>query len=144
MRLLSYGLPSPLSVEYQWRVGESGMKGNWMVYAGRALALSWAGFWLWFGVASGIGEKEGVANFVIHTLVPGGIGMLTVLIAWRWTGVGGALLVAEGLFIMLAMAFGRLIPNSVPRAALLLTILALPPFVAGLLLMSSGWRVRTA
>src|ERR1051326_2579119 len=108
MRLLSYGLPRPLRVEYEWRVGESGMKGNWMLYAGRALALSWAGFWLWFGIASGIGEKEGIFNLIRHVLMPGGIGMLTALLAWRWARAGGALLAVEGLLIMVAMASGWL------------------------------------
>lgn len=115
------------------------MRVHWMLYAGRALALCWAGFWLWFGIASGIGEKEGIVNLIIHVLMPGGIGMLTALAAWRWARSGGALLAVEGLLIMLAMAIGAL-----HARILLFLILALPPFVAGLMILRGGWRRRTA
>jgi len=69
------------------------MQGNWMIYAARTLAVVWAVFWLWFGIASGIGEQEGFTNALVHIIVPGGIAILTALAAWRWPMTGGILLV---------------------------------------------------
>ena len=40
-------------------------------YAARALSLLWGAFWLFFGVASGIGEKGSAAEILISCCVSG-------------------------------------------------------------------------
>ena len=114
------------------------MKPNWTIYAARAIAIAWAGFWMWFGIASGIGEKEGVVNLLVHITMPGAIAMVTALAAWRWPVHGGSLLVAEGLLVGLAMAAGVLHPPNLNMAMFLVGAVALPPIVAGLLFLGGG------
>jgi hypothetical protein len=68
-------------------------------------------FWLWFGIGSAYVERAGPVNWLIHILVPGGIFILSTLVAWRWPGIGGTLLVLEGIaalgFIVRAFLQGK-------------------------------------
>ena len=56
-------------------------------------------FWLWFEIGSAYVERAGPFNWLMHTSVPGGtfILSLSTLVAWRWEGIGGALLALEGI-----------------------------------------------
>ena len=106
----------------------------WMRSIARGLALLWAGWWTFFGLASGIGEKAGLLGVLIHTTVPGLIFLITVLIAWRWEPVGGILLILEGLW---AIFFFK--QRSLAAFFFMLGTITLPPLSAGFLLLIS-WR----
>ncbi len=99
-----------------------------------ALALGWAGFWTWFGLASGIGERLTPLGVLIHALVPGGLFLASVAVAWRWGKPGAYLLLLEGLLIAIVYPLlfpARFLPFVLPT-------MALPPLVAGILLLSQG------
>ncbi len=92
-------------------------------------------FWLWFGIASAVAERLGALNSIGHIIVPGGILVVTALVAWRWPIVGAALLIAEGLFVAIAypLTFGRRFPLF--TTVMVWLTMALPPLVAGVLLL---------
>lgn len=98
----------------------------------RALALLWAGFWMFFFVAE---------SWVWHTPVLvalpwGGVGLLFVLlalVAWHWELTGGLLLVVAGLSSGVVYAIWA--PPQLPVASRVLTTIAFsgPPLAAGIL-----------
>jgi len=112
-----------------------------LFYSARVLALLWAAFWTWFGFASGIAEGLPPRGVLIHTAVPGLFFALLVVVAWRWQTPGGILLVAAGLFVGVAypILFRRM-----PLLTIVLTLLtmAVPPLVAGILLLVEGWSSK--
>jgi len=113
-----------------------------LFYSARVLAVSWALFWIWFGLASGIAEGLPPRGVLIHTAVPGLFFALLVVVAWRWKTPGGILLVLASLFVFVAYPtlFRRL-----PPLVIFLTLLtmAVPPLVAGILLLLDGWLSKT-
>lgn len=111
----------------------------WAHWTARILSLVWAGFWTWFGLASGIYEKGKPLEILLHTAVPGLVFLVSALIAWRWQAVGGVLLLLEGLVI----AVGYLLMVQHSRFSLLTRIqvdlmLALPPLVSGILFLAAS------
>jgi hypothetical protein len=90
-------------------------------------------FWLWFGIASAAGEKLGPMNWVAHLAVPGGVLLLSAVLAWRWGRAGGALLVLEGLIV--AVGYPIMVAGRFPLStvALVLLTMALPPLASGVL-----------
>ncbi len=112
---------------------------RWLQTIARLVALLWAGWWVFFGVASGIGEGLDPLGVVIHTAVPGLIFLALAILAWLRAGVGGALLVITGLLILVIypiMAHGSL---SLVTILITVALLALPPLVAGALCLAC-WR----
>ncbi|MBK7177449.1 MAG: hypothetical protein IPH82_09720 [Chloroflexi bacterium] len=108
-------------------------------YIARIIALVWAGWWVFFGLASGIGEGLDPIGVVIHTAVPGLIFLVLAIIAWLRQDIGGALLVLAGLVIMVIyplMARGSL---SISTILVTMSMLALPPLIAGGLCLAC-WR----
>ena len=107
---------------------------NGLLWAGRVVLVAWGGFWIWFNVASGIGEipELGVTTLLMHLIMPAlilGVGY----VAWRWPMEGGLSLF--GLAALFAAVFGFKI------AAILLA----PPVVAGAFLVAAtslDWRQR--
>ena len=108
------------------------MGANGSRYAARALALAWGGWWTFFGLASGSGEGLSPLGVLVHTLVPGGLFLATALLVWRWERPGAVLLLLEAL---LAAVYAGLAHR---WFMFLLLTLALPPFIAGLLLLTGG------
>ncbi len=100
---------------------------------GRLLVLVWAAFWLWFGIASSVGERESVGGTLAHILP--GLGFLIVgVLAFAWQIKAAILLVAMGL------AVGILYPLYATNMPLMTIVfmemtMALPPLVAGILLL---------
>jgi len=115
----------------------------WMRYIARALALIWAGWWVLFGVASGIEEKLNPPGILIHSAVPGLIFLASVITAWRWESVGGVILLLEGLFVCIAYptTMGKRFPLS--TIFCVLVTMALPPLIAGLLFLVSRRKSRS-
>jgi hypothetical protein len=112
---------------------------KWMRDIARILALVWAGWWTFFGLASGLGEGLDPSGVAIHIAMPGLIFLIVALIAWRWEAIGGILLGLVGLIVLIAYpatTYGRLPPATISFAVL---TMALPPLVAGMLFFE-GWR----
>ena len=123
-----------------------------MRFAARFLALLWAGWWIFFGMASGFGEEiirllkahallqnlSGlhVGPVLLHAAWPGLVFLLSVVVAWRWETIGGALLVFEGLLVLVAyplMTYRHMLPVTILFVVL---TMALPPLVAGALFLA--------
>lgn len=102
-------------------------------------------FWLWFGIGSAIVEDDGWFNWLMHILIPGGIFILSAGIAWRWERIGGVVLIVEGIiaigFLGAALTGGRSNPDAL---FLMLLTLALPPLLAGVLLLVCTKRGKSA
>ena len=100
-------------------------------------------FWLWFGIGSAYVERAGPVNWLMHILVPGGIFVLSTLVAWRWPGIGGTLLVLEGIvalgFIVRAFLWGRFTASTL---TLMCLTLGLPPLAAGILFLLNRHKSR--
>jgi hypothetical protein len=92
-------------------------------------------FWLWFGMASAIGERLGAINVVLHLLLPGGAFLLLACIAWRWRPLGATLLIVAGVAI--AVGYPLTLARRFPLTTIVFVILtmAAPPFAAGVLLL---------
>ncbi len=103
------------------------------------LAGLFTAFWLWFGIASAAVEQLGWYNWVAHILTPGGILLVTALIAWKWEAIGGTLLLVEGLVVAVGypLTFGRRFP--IATSVMMVLTLALPLLVAGIMLLVD-WR----
>jgi hypothetical protein len=113
---------------------------TWQRSTARILMIIAIVFWLWFGIGSAYVERAGPVNWLIHVLVPGGIFILSTLVAWRWPGIGGTLLVLEGVaalgFIVRAFLQGRFTASTLTLTCL---TLGLPPLAAGILFLFS-WQ----
>jgi len=116
------------------------VRGAWQRSTAWVLVIIAIVFWLWFGIGSAYVERAGPFNWLMHILVPGGIFMLTALMAWRWERIGGALFVLEGIvalgFIVRAFLWGRFTTSTL---MLMCLTLALPPLAAGILFLIC-WR----
>ena len=115
----------------------------WQRPAARVLMIIATVFWLWFGIGSAYVENAGPFNWLMHVLVPGGIFILSMLVAWRWEAIGGALLVLEGLaalgFIVRAFVRGSFTASTL---LLMCLTLGLPPLAAGILFLICWRRSR--
>jgi hypothetical protein len=107
----------------------------------RILLLLWAGWWVYFALASGLADRTAtLAQALLQTALVGLIFFGSIALAWRWEAMGGGLLVLEGLGVVIAFAVGFFRPANVSTLAFVLLTLALPPFVAGLLFLADWWR----
>lgn len=100
-------------------------------YAAKALALIWAGFWVFFALACCIGEGSSMLGIAIH----GGpfiFFLIGALIALRWDLAGGIVLLVEGL----AIAIAAPILLHGPNVSLTILMLAGPPLIAGIVLLA--------
>lgn len=115
----------------------------WQRSAARVLMIIAIVFWLWFGIGSAYVERAGPFNWLMHTPVPGGIFILSTLVAWRWEGIGGPLLALEGIaalrFIVRAFLLGSLTASTL---VLMCLTLGLPPLAAGILFLVCWQRSR--
>jgi hypothetical protein len=111
------------------------------VWGSRTLAAVWAGWWIFFGIASGIGEKLDLFGILMHTLVPGLVFGLVFLLAWKWEAAGGILLVAMGALVTVGypMMMFRNRPIRWDWYSFILLTMALPPLISGILLL---WHWR--
>jgi hypothetical protein len=115
------------------------------IWLARILALGWAGFWIWFGLAWGIHERLPWYQVVLQGSRPGLLFLAIVLIAWFWPKWGGVLLILTGF------ALAGLYPiywASLPTNTKLFgeATIALPPLVSGLIQVIQPTRAsrRTA
>lgn len=104
----------------------------------RALALSWAGFWLFFFLA----ESAAWHAPVRVALLWAGVGLLLVclaLVPGRWEMTGGLLLVVVALSAGVAYAIWP--PPQLPVVSRVLTTVVFsgPPLAAGILFLMHRW-----
>ena len=111
---------------------------KWMCYIARAVALIWAGWWIYFGVASAIFERFNLLGILIYATKPGLIFLVSAIIAWRWQVIGSIVLMLEGFLILIVypVMYRHL---SLSTIIFTLLTLALPPLTAGFLFLVS-WR----
>jgi len=104
-----------------------------MVFVARALALSWAVFWLFFFVAESWVWRTPARVFASWA----GLGLLFVILAlvsWRWEATGGLLLVVVG--VLIGVAYTIWPPPRLPLVSrVMTTVLSGPPLVAGILFL---------
>lgn len=95
----------------------------------RAVLLLWVGFWLFFAVASRVGE--GISGEGMTTLVMrGGVLLVLAAIAWFAPRVGGWLLLASGLLLCTGV-----LPFARHALVGVRLVLGVPPILAGTLLI---------
>jgi hypothetical protein len=130
--------PCILDLE-RWSIA---VKKPWMVYGARALVLLWAGFWVFFFVASVMVEPTYPRVIVVGSLVLLLFAILA-LIPWRWEAAGGLLLVVMSLLIGATYAiasasfFRRNDGSRLPLAVRAITTVVFtgPPLMAGILFL---------
>jgi hypothetical protein len=116
---------------------ETNMQTSGLRSFARILLVLWAAYWIWFAAMAGLGDQVGAGQFALQVglmaLVVGG----STLIAWRWEAPGTFLLLLEGLVAAVGypiLVFGRFPLNTI---VFVLATLAMPPLLAGLLLLLS-------
>ncbi len=103
-------------------------------YLARALALVWAGFWVFFFVAESLAWHTPVDRMTIWV----GVGLLFVVLAlvgWRWEVTGGVLLIAAGVLAALAYLIWAPRELALTTRATILIAFGVPPAVAGALFL---------
>lgn len=105
---------------------------QWERNSARAILLTWAAFWIWFGLASGLSEHLPPLGIFIHTAAPGLVFALIAAIAWRHERAAAWLLLAVAAGIL--FAYNELMGHRGTLFVLQVgSILAGPPLLAGLL-----------
>jgi hypothetical protein len=129
-----------LEGEMQKKVG--GQK-VWYRRAAAILVVIAVVFWLWFGIGSAVVMQGTAFDWFMHLMMPGGIFIISALIAWRWSRVGGVILALEGLlaliFVIRAYALGN---YDASTFILMILTLCLPPLVSGSLFVIHGWQEK--
>lgn len=111
-------------------------KPRMLLYAARILGLLWAGFWLFFGIASGVGENLQLSGIIMHILFPGLVFLGIALLAWRWPNHGVFVFLLIGAFVLIGYP---VMMHHFPLSTIIFMELtmALPPILAGILLFLS-------
>jgi hypothetical protein len=104
---------------------------KWLRYLALVLAWAWAGWWTLFGLLAGVGEGYDLVGVGAHVSMPGLTFLAAVLVACRWSILGGGLLLLEGLATCIVFGSAK-----TPAGFLFLT---LPPLMAGVLLLVARW-----
>lgn len=132
------------TMEASWENARRNFKSRWLCYAARIIGLAWASFWLFFGIASSIGENLQLTGMVMHVLFPGVIFLGIALLAWRWETHGAVLFIAIGVIAMALYPVvfgGRFSFSTVIFVEL---TMALPPIIAGILLLIHSRKATAA
>ncbi len=119
---------------------------RWMNFSARVISGLWAGFWIFFAVASSAAnfDSRGSASLgglLIPLLFTIAL-LLLALSAWRWVKVGRIALPLAGLAVFIAYP---IMVNNFPieTKAFVMAALGLPPLSAGVLLIAA-WRLERA
>ena len=113
---------------------------RWMNFFARVISGLWAGFWIFFVVASSADDfkSRGDASLGLP-LIP--IAFIVILLllaftAWRWVKIGRIALPAAGLAVFIAYPLAA---NGFPflTKAFVMATLGLPPLSAGALIIAS-------
>jgi hypothetical protein len=107
------------------------------------ILIIWAGFWIFFNIASGIGEigELGPMALITHLTMPLVI-LVLLFICWRWELWGGLLLILATLFAFYFFHIGDQNRDPVQQL-MMVSSLILPSLLTGMLLILCGiesWR----
>ncbi len=112
------------------------------IWLARILALAWAGFWLWFGVASGMQLHLSWPRVALYGWV-GFVFLALALIAWFRPKLGAVLLVLTG-FLLAGLHPIYYVEQPRNTKLFVLATFALPPLLSGLIqLLSGGSKPQT-
>lgn len=100
---------------------------------GTVIALAWGGFWTWFGLACAISEKGRIGEIAAHAMRPGGIFLLSALVALRYEAIGMWLLLLEGITITILYPMTAGQNMKLGPLVTVMAMLAGPPLVAAAL-----------
>jgi hypothetical protein len=108
----------------------------------RVIATVWAGFFVVFGALLGVVEGDNGPGPIVHAL-PGLVFAGGALLAWRYPVLGGSVLLAIGACVVVLVAYWT-VTASGPMSTLMfsLVLMALPPIMAGALLVAVGVLAR--
>jgi hypothetical protein len=120
---------------------------RWMNFFARVISGLWAGFWIFFVVASSADyfKSRGDASLG-RQLIP--IAFIVILLllaftAWRWVKIGRIVLPLAGVAVLIA--YPIMAKNfSASAKAFVMVALGLPPLSAGALLIASGRIERSS
>lgn len=114
-------------------------------YAARLISLIWAGWWVLFGLASGIGEGVGILGTLGYMALPGLVFLGATVLAWLWEGIGTFVLIVMG-FLICAGYWLVLSSSGVPRSMItsMLLTTGMPPLAAGGLFIVGRWMASRA
>jgi hypothetical protein len=112
-----------------------------MNFFARVITGLWAGFWIFFAVASSAADFNSRGGASLGgLLIPVGFTALLILLAltaWRWIRIGRIALPVAGLAVMIAYP---LVAGDfhISTKLFVMAALGLPPLTAGLLLIIAG------
>ncbi len=106
-----------------------------LIYTARTLAFLWAGFWIFFGVASAIHYKTDLMGIFLYALQPGLIFLVITLLSVKWETAGSIFLIVIAfiVFIRYPLTFGKRFPLS--TTLFIYLTMAIPPLISGTLLL---------
>jgi len=100
-------------------------------------------FWLWFGIGSAFVTQGTALDWFMYLMMPGGIFIISALIAWRWSRAGGVILALEGSVALVFVIRAYVVGNYEPSTFILMIVtLCLPPLVSGILFSMHGWQKK--
>ena len=106
-------------------------------FFGLALVVLWAALWAFFAVAAGFGEKPGMPQSLLPVVPCLLVLLASVLAAFRSAALGGYAVAGVGVLLMISVF--TYLQKSPDTTRFLFFALALPPVIAGLLLLVSGY-----
>ena len=118
-----------------------------MYFLARIISGFWAGFWIFFAVATAASDTERHGETTLGgLLIPAGFTALILLLAltaWRWIRIGIIALPLAGAGVLVAYP---IIASHFPLSTKIFTMatLGLPPLSAGVLLMAARRMERSA
>jgi len=116
---------------------------RWMDFLARVISGLWAGFWIFFAVASLAADYNSRGGVSLGgLLIPLGITVILLLLAltaWRWVRIGRIVLPLAGAALLVGYP---LIAKHFPVSTkvIVMATLGLPPLSAGVLLITA-WRI---
>jgi hypothetical protein len=118
---------------------------KWLRYAARILGVLWALFytlvgWSWYSM---YWYDYFRFTMALIFLVVAFVAWVSIAIAWRWEGIGGVLLLVEGLLISLLSLWPLTHEPGALVALAVLVALAMPPLIIGILFLVSWRKSRT-
>ena len=116
---------------------DTSISSKWLHYIALGLLLLWSGFWIFWGVASGIYEEPGNIVYIVLHATPGLVFLASTIIAFRWSVVGGIILLIEGFIVLIGypiLAHRGAFQN--PTIVPVIITMALPPIICGILFIA--------
>ena len=100
-------------------------------------------FWLWFGIGSAIVTEGTAFDWFMYIMMPGGLFILSAIVAGIWGRIGGGILTLEGLLALIFVTSAFIREQYTTSTFLLMILtLCLPPLISGIFFLIYGIRVR--